>query len=173
MEFPKGFFREKGEGVRMKELIAPTINVLILVGVLFYYLRGPIRAHVQNRHLSLREELDKVRELLQKAKNQHEEFTSKLGALSAETGALRAQMSQDAAAAKQRLLADAQKLALGIAADAQAAALGLYQDLRTQLFGEVGTRVVERAEVLLRERLTGDDKARLRREFSRQVETVQ
>jgi hypothetical protein len=33
--------------------------------------------------------------------------------------------------------------------------------------------VLNRAETILRERLTGDDRARIRQEFSRQVESIQ
>jgi F0F1-type ATP synthase membrane subunit b/b' len=157
----------------MHELIAPTVNLLILVSLLFYYLKEPVRAHVHGRHLTLREELDRVRELLKKAKAQHEEFTAKLSAIGAETTALREQATLDAQAAKQRLLSDAQRLSGNIVSDAHNAARGLYEELKTQLSSEMGARIITRAEVLLRSRLTGDDKMRIRQEFSQQVETVQ
>lgn len=157
----------------MSELFAPTINLIILVGILVYYTRHPIKKSVQDRHASLRDELARVRDLLRQAQEQYNEFSSKLKAIEAETTALRQQAVQDAEAAKQRLVNDAQRMSLGISSDARKAAESLYGELKSQLASEVGGRVLERAEAILRDRLTGDDRARIRKEFSTQVETVQ
>jgi F0F1-type ATP synthase membrane subunit b/b' len=157
----------------MSELFAPTINLLILVGILVYYTRHPIKKSVQDRHAGLRDELARVRDLLRQAQEQYSEFSSKLKAIEAETTALRQQAIQDAEAAKQRIITDAQRMSSGIANDSRKAAQSLYSELRTQLASEIGNRVLERAEVILRERLTGDDRARIRKEFSTQVEMVQ
>ncbi len=157
----------------MSELFAPTINLLILVGILVYYTRHPIRKSVQDRHDGLREELTRVRELLRQAQDQYNEFSSKLKAIEAETNALRLQAVQDAEAAKHRIVTDAQKMSQGIASDSRKAAESLYVELKAQLANEIGGRVLARTEAILRERLTGDDRARIRKEFSTQVETVQ
>ncbi|MFL5812659.1 MAG: hypothetical protein ACJ763_03710 [Bdellovibrionia bacterium] len=157
----------------MSELFAPTINLLILVGILVYYTRHPIKKSVEDRHTGLRDELARVRDLLRQAQEQYNEFSSKLKAIEAETTALRQQAIQDAEAAKQRLVNDAQRMSQGIASDARRGAESLYAELKTQLASEIGGRVLERAEAILRERLTGDDRARIRKEFSTQVETVQ
>jgi len=157
----------------MSELFAPTVNLLILVGLLVYYTRHPIRKTVTDRHEGLRDELARVRDLLRQAQEQYNEFSSKLSAIEAETTALRQQAVQDAEAAKQRIVTDAQRLSQGIASDSRRAAESLYAELKAQLASEVGSRVIDRAEALLRERLTGDDRARIRKEFSSQVETVQ
>jgi F-type H+-transporting ATPase subunit b len=157
----------------MSELIAPFINLLILVGILVYYTRHPIKKSVQDRHTGLRDELTRVRDLLRQAQEQYNEFSSKLKAIEAETTALRQQAIQDAEAAKQRIVNDAQRMSMGISSDARKAAESLYGELKTQLASEIGGRVLERAEAILRDRLTGDDRARIRKEFSTQVETVQ
>jgi F-type H+-transporting ATPase subunit b len=157
----------------MSELLAPTINLLILVGILVYYTRHPIRKSVEDRHVGLRDELARVRDLLRQAQEQYNEFSSKLKAIEAETTALRQQAIQDAEAARQRLVNDAQRMSQGISSDARRGAESLYVELKSQLASEIGGRVLERAEAILRDRLTGDDRARIRKEFSTQVETVQ
>jgi F0F1-type ATP synthase membrane subunit b/b' len=157
----------------MSELFAPTINLLILIGILAYYLRAPMKQSVHDRHANLRDELARVRQLLLQAQEQYNEFTSKLSAIDAETTALRQQAVQDAQAAHHRIMTDAQRLGSSIAADSRRAAEALYSELKTQLSSEMGIRVIDRAEAILRERLTGDDRARIRNEFSSQVETVQ
>jgi F0F1-type ATP synthase membrane subunit b/b' len=157
----------------MSELFAPTVNLLILIGILAYYLRAPMKQSIRDRHAGLRDELARVRDLLRQSQEQYQEFSSKLKAIDAETTALRQQAIQDAQAAKQRLLADAQRLSMNVATDARRAADSLYVELKGQLSSEIGNRVLERAEQILRERLTGDDRARIRKEFSSQVEAVQ
>jgi F-type H+-transporting ATPase subunit b len=145
----------------------------LLVTVLAVKLRAPVSAYVNDRHVSLREELQRVRGLLVSAQRKYDEFSGKLKAMDAEILSLREQAKQDASAAKVRVVAEAQRLSATVIHDARVSAQGLYSQLKSELFSEVGLKVVDRAEKLLRERLTGDDRARIRKEFSSQVETVQ
>lgn len=157
----------------MSDLIYPTINLAILITIMVVYLREPISGYVRTRHETLRDELRRVRDLLANAKAKYDEFSAKLKAMEAEIHSLRDQAKQDAASAKSKILAEAQSLSATIVSDARKSAQGLYGQLRSELFTEVGGKVLDRAEAMLRERLTGDDRARIRNEFSSQVESVQ
>ncbi len=155
----------------MASLLWPTINLAALLGILAYFLREPVKQFAAQRHVSIRDELATVREQLARAQKQYNEFTSRLGALDAELIAIREQMRQDAAASRTRIIEEAKKSAARIQTDAGASARALLGDLRNELYAELSTKVLEKAETLLRERLTGDDRARIRQEFSRQVES--
>jgi F-type H+-transporting ATPase subunit b len=157
----------------MGEIVFPFINLAILITILVVYLREPLRSFVRGRHETLRDELQRVRELLSQAQSKYEEFTGKLKAMEAEIITLRTQARQDAAASQSKIVAEAQKLSAVIISDARTSAQGLYGQLKNELFAEIGSKVLDRAETLLRERLTGDDRARIRHEFSSQVESVQ
>jgi len=157
----------------MEHLIAPAINLGILVVFLFVKLRQPVKDAVAQRHTNLRDEIQKAREQLRAAKAQFDEFNKKLGSMDAEIAALREQARQDSQQAKTTLINQARKLSINIVSDAKAAAQGLYADLRGQLYTELGAHVLERAERLLHERLTGDERAKIRQDFSRQLESVQ
>lgn len=157
----------------MQTLIWPAANLAILIAIFFKYLRQPVRQAVSQRHAELRDELKKVRELLQRAQERHDEFSAKLKSIEVETTALHEQAKQDAQSAKLRVLSEAQRTSASVVSDARLAADHLMKDLRSQLFSEIGMRVVGRAESLIRDRLTGDDRARIRREFSTQVERAQ
>jgi F0F1-type ATP synthase membrane subunit b/b' len=157
----------------MSELIYPFINLLILIAIIVVYLREPLRGFVRGRHETLRDELQRVRELLSQSQTRYDEFTGKLKAMEAEIITLREQAKHDAAASKSKIVAEAQKLSAMIITDARSSAQGLYAQLKGELFIEVGGKVLDRAEAMLRERLTGDDRARIRNEFSSQVESVQ
>ena len=157
----------------METLIAPFINLLLLVGILVWKVREPLRNFVSARHISLRDELQKTGDQLRQAQERYDEFTAKLKAIEAEISALRDQARQDAEGMKLRVLSDAKRLAALIVSDARLAGETLFSDLRMQLTTEFANRVVEKAEGLLRVRLTGDDRVRIRREFSMQVEQIQ
>ena len=156
----------------MHTLIGPLINLLILVGILVYYLRQPMREFARTRSVSIRDEVARVREQLDRAKTKHSEFSSKLKAMDAEIAGLKNQAIQDAHAAKARIVAEAQKLSANISSDAHNAAVTLYSEFKGQVYGELGNRVLDRAEKILRERLTGDDHERIRREFENQMQAA-
>ena len=156
----------------MEHLLAPAFNLGLLLVFLFVKLKVPFKTFVGARHTEMRDELARVRSLLKRANEQHEEYAAKLKAIDGELVMLREQTRRDAQAAKQKLLADAQTLSATVVADARSSALGLFDDLRTQLRAEVGGLVLARAETLMRDRLTSEDKTRIRREFSRQMESA-
>jgi F-type H+-transporting ATPase subunit b len=157
----------------MKLLLIQAFNTAILLFILIRQLKEPLRSFVATRHSTIRDELAQVSEQLAGSKIRFEEFSAKLRAIDAEVASLRAQAKQDAQNMKTRTLADAQRLASSIVADSKVSAQGLYAELRSQLRTELAEKVVDRAEALLRDRLTGDDRVRIRREFSKQVERIQ
>jgi F-type H+-transporting ATPase subunit b len=157
----------------METLIAPLINLLILVGMLVFFLRKPLRTFVEARHHTIRESLDSVHKELRSAQEKHAEFSAKLRAVDAEVSGLKAQIAQDAQAMKSRIVAEAQKLSSNVIEDAKHASAVLYTEFKSSLYSELGARVLDRAEAILKDRLTGDDRARMRKELSTQVETMQ
>ncbi len=157
----------------MDPIITSSINFLILVGFMVYKLRQPVIHFVSQRHHSIRDELQRVREQLHQAQEKYDEFSAKLKAIDVEVSALREQTKQDTVAMKQRIVNEARRIAAMAAVDAKNAADGLFIEFKGQLYSEWSAQVLERAECLLKKRLTGDDQARIRQEFSQQMEIVQ
>jgi len=144
-------------------------NFLVLVGVLAYYLRAPLKTFVKTRHDTLRDEVARVEHQLKDAQHKFDEFSAKLKAVDAEIQAIHDQMRADAESMRVRVMNEARHLSQTIIADARASSGGLFAELRTQLRGELAQQVVEKAEKLIREKLTGDDCVRIRNEFSQQL----
>jgi F0F1-type ATP synthase membrane subunit b/b' len=156
----------------MKALLFSFINLGILVALLVWKTKKPLLTYVAQRAEDIRSDVETVSELLHKAKIQNEEFSAKLKAIDAEVVALRKAARSEAEQSKKRLIEDARRLAGVIVSDARRAADAAGTDMRNQLRMELANKVVQTAEAKIREKLTGDDRARMRREFSRQVETV-
>ena len=157
----------------MESLLAPTINLALLIGILVYKLRGPLRSFVSQRHVTIRDELQRVRDQLRQAQEKYEEFTARVKALDAESMALRDQTKKEITALQHRITAEARRLSSTVINDAKNAVDHLFSDLRDQMYIEYGTKVLDRAEILLREKLTAEDRIRIRKEFLNQMENVQ
>lgn len=156
----------------MHALIAPFVNVSILVGVLFYYLRKPISDFVINRHNSVRDLVKSVGDELRNAQTKYEEFSSRIRALDAEVRALREQGKQESEQMKVRVLVDARRISAAIVADSTASAEQVFKDLQSELRRELGEKAVSRAEKLIRDKLTANEKNRIQHEFSEQLTRI-
>jgi F-type H+-transporting ATPase subunit b len=157
----------------MESLVAPTFNLLILLGVMAYYLRAPIKKTVSERHFQIRDEVERVSLLLKKAQEQLEEFTSKLNSLGTEATALREQARQDGKNMRLRIINEARASHEIIIKEAKAACLALYMECKEEIQRSFSSQVIEQAEGILKAQLTGDDRMRIRHEFSKQMVSIQ
>lgn len=153
----------------METLIAPAINLTLLVGILAYFLKEPAKAFVGNRHTSLRDELERVRVQLEQAQRRNQELSNRLSAIDAEIAALRDQARKDAEEARARIITESQRLSQIIITDAKASADTAFTDLRRQLRGELADKVLARAEHMIRQRMTPEDRTKIRQDFSQQL----
>jgi F0F1-type ATP synthase membrane subunit b/b' len=157
----------------MHALVFPILNLAVLFSALFYFLRTPVQKAVLGRHESLKNELGEVRNRLQEARIRYDEFSAKLKAIHVEVSSIQSQARQDAEATRNRIVSSAKSSASSILSEAKARAEGMVVDARQNLRAELGTKIVQRAERLIHDRLTGDDRVRIRKEFSERVGTIQ
>ncbi|MGE0614688.1 MAG: hypothetical protein AB7P04_03530 [Bacteriovoracia bacterium] len=153
-------------------LILPFINLSLLVAIILYFTRGHLKTFVKNRHETLREEIQTVREQLKAATERYEQFSAKLKAVEAEVSSLTTQMARDAQDMKARIVTHAKQSSSQMVADARGAARGGLEGLKQEVRSEFGWRVISKAEEILTKKLTGDDRARIRKEFSSQMEQM-
>jgi len=153
----------------MHGLILPALNLLILCVVLYFAARKSVIAAVRKRHELVINDLQDVRKNLSTAQEKHEEFTAKLKGVGVEIEAIRAEGLQDAAGLKQKILEQGQKTAAGIVSDAKTRSQTLFYEIKGELVMEFADQVIRRASDHLKKALTGEDKDRMRKEFSTQL----
>ncbi|HLE00113.1 MAG TPA: ATP synthase F0 subunit B [Bdellovibrionota bacterium] len=153
----------------MSGLILPFINLGVLIGILVYYTRKPLKSFVQSRHHTILSELKEAQDQLHRAQEQYEEFSAKLKAIGAEISAFRDQTRQEATQARARISADAKRVSAAVVTEARATAEGLVTELRGQLHAELMAGVISRAEKLIVARLTREDRVRIHQEFSKEI----
>lgn len=157
----------------MLKLILSYINFAILVGVLVKLVGPKFKVYVRERHDEIKKNLEINRLRMREAKAQYDDFSSKLKVVTQEADALRAQIQKEAQETSARQISNAKTATGAMIADAKQAAQSLLQDFKQELKAEAGARVVNRAEELLRQKLSADDRVRIRKEFSQSLEKMQ
>ena len=157
----------------MMKLILSYINFAILIGVIVKLVGPKFKIYVRERHETIKKNLEINRLRMREAKAQYDDFSSKLKVVTQEADALRAQIQKEAQETSARQISNAKTATGAMIADARQAAQSLLQDFKQELKAEVGARVVGRAEEVLRQKLSADDRVRIRKEFSQSLEKMQ
>jgi vacuolar-type H+-ATPase subunit H len=95
----------------LKETIYQGINLLLLLGVIFYLVRKPTREHFAARRERIQGELDQAADLLTRAEQRNSELQRRLVDLSAEVEEIRENAARRAEGEAERILADARAAA--------------------------------------------------------------
>lgn len=154
-----------GEG-----LLFPFLNFVLLVGVLFFLTRKPVRAFFAERKRNIETELDQAAELQRQAEERHAKWQRRLVDLERELDEIRRLGRERAEAEREQILADARESAARIERTARSAIEQELRRARETLRDEASNVAVDLAAGLLRERVTDADRDRLLDEFIARVE---
>jgi F-type H+-transporting ATPase subunit b len=149
------------------------LNLALLVGVLVWFGRAPVRQYFSDRRHRVRESLDSSARLLAEAEARLADWQQKLARLDDEIAATRETTRLLAEAERERIVAEASASAERIRRDAGLAVEQEVRRARTMLRAEAAELALELAGRLLREELTADDRERLVAEFVERIERTQ
>lgn len=154
----------------MHELIAPTINFSLLVIVLTYFLRKPVKEMVATRHSNLKKLVEEARQQKAEAERRYKEFNDKLAAFEGEARQILDRSRQDGEALKNKIVKDAYTTAERIVKEAESTVQANIQDYKDQIRRETIDKAVEMAERMIRERMSSDDQRRIVTEYVGKVQ---
>jgi ATP synthase F0 subunit b len=145
--------------------IAKLINLLLFIGVMFYFLRRPIREAFRARQESIRSELMRAEEERAAAEAKLAEVEGRLARLGEEVEAIRANAQRDAAEERARVErateAEMRKIREQARREIESAAKAARAELRT-FTAEQSVRL---AEEMIRRDIRPEDDAHLAREY--------
>lgn len=133
------------------------INFAVLMWILEKILFAPLRARTRNKHDTVKAEIDKATAAREEAESVLAEYKGRIDALDDEISTLMAEAKAKAEADRTRIIEAAEREAEQIKATALATAEREAAARRRQLEAEIVDRAVERAEALLRQRITPAD----------------
>lgn len=160
---------EAGGGALLKDFIGRSVNFVLLVGLLGYFLRKPLAQGLAGRR-------DKVTETLRQARRAREEAEGRAAILARQLAEseeriaeMAERMKQENEQEREKLLEKARQLAENIRSEAEAGADREIERARRELRAEAVALAIELAEERLKEGLQAADQEHLVEQYLKQV----
>jgi F-type H+-transporting ATPase subunit b len=149
----------------MHELIAPGLNFTLLVILLVYFTRKPVKEMVRNRRDAIKTMVDEAAAQKSEAEKKFREFSDRLNAFESEAKAALDRAREEGETLKARIIKDAQASAERIIRDAEASSAANLNETKDQIRRETIAKAVDLAEKMIRDRLSSDDQRRIVDEY--------
>ncbi len=159
-----------GDHSPVMETVWQAVNLVIILGVLIYFGRGPIKAYFASRHATIKNELTEAADLLSQAEHRNSELQRRLVDLNSELEGIREAANARAEDEAEKILADARASAERIRSDAKAAAAQELSRARLELRKEAANIAMDLAAQKLSQNVADSDRDRLMDEFITRVE---
>lgn len=164
-EAPKTYFGIPG-------WILKLANMLLFLGALIYAVKGPLAKAFAERSAAIRKAADEARERREKSDRMAEEIQARLSQVEAEVKAIHERAIADGERQKKELIAAAEAEAQKILQTARVEVDNRLKHARKELTEYAGELATQRAEAILREKITPEDQRKLFQESLREVEEV-
>jgi len=161
-----------GHGFLIKENGFYIFDFVVLVVLLVWFVRRPLRQFLAQRRATIEREIDEARRLQAEARATLEEYERRLANLAVEVEAIKARAHEDGEALKARLVADGEALAAKLIEDAEARVRTETHLLRERLEAELVAAAVDRAEAVVRQGLTADRQRQFVQSYVTRIEQM-
>ena len=141
--------------------ILKSINMLLFLGVLIYFVGGPVKRAFAERSEAIRRAAQEARERREKADRMAADIQARLTAIEQEVKAIHERAQAEGERQKRELIAAAEAEAEKILQAARNEVDSRVKRARAELTEYAGQLAAERAEAILRQNITEQDKARL------------
>ncbi|MGB8507445.1 MAG: ATP synthase F0 subunit B [Pyrinomonadaceae bacterium] len=161
-------FAFEGEGWQAYlpvETLAKIINLVVFVGLMYFFLRRPISAAFNARREGIRKDLLRAQEERNVAVSKLEEVEGRLQRLDAEVEAVRAQAQREADAELQRIARSTEDDIRKLREQSQREIESAVKIARAELRAYAAEQSVKMAEEMIRRDIRPEDDARLVREY--------
>ena len=149
--------------------ILKTANMLLFLGVLVYFVGGPVKRAFAERSAAIKQAAEEARERRGKADRMADDIQARLSAIEAEVRAIHERAQAEGERQKRELIAAAEAESQKILANARNEVDNRLKHARTELTEFAGQLASERAEQILREKITDQDQKNLFNESLREV----
>jgi F-type H+-transporting ATPase subunit b len=147
-------------------------NMILFVGVLTYLVRGPVKNAFAERSATIRRAADEARERREKADRMAGDIQARLSAIEAEVRAIQERALAEGERQKRELVVAAEAESEKILSSARTEVDNRLKYARKELTEYAGQLAAQRAEQILREKITEQDQKNLFQESLREVSEV-
>lgn len=147
-------------------------NMLLFIGLLAYFVGGPVKKAFADRSAAIRRAADEAKERRAKSDQMASEIQARLSAIEAEVRAIHERAQNEGERQKRDLMVAAETEREKILTAARNEVDNRLKHARTELTEYAGQLAAERAEQILRETITDQDQRKLFQESLREVGEV-
>lgn len=148
------------------------VNMILFFGLLFYFVGGPMKRAFADRSQAIRTTAAEAQERRVKADQMAADIQARLSKLEDEVNGIHERARVEGERQKREMIAAAEAEAQKILANAQSEVENRLRHARRELTEYAGQLAAERAEQLLKEKMTDEDRKKLFRESLAEVEGV-
>jgi F-type H+-transporting ATPase subunit b len=145
------------------------LHFMVLAGGLFFLLRKPLSQALGGRVKGIEDQLSELEAQKAEAEKKLAEYNQKFAQLEKETEGIVAEYVRQGEDAKVRILKEAEAAADKLQAQAQKNIESEIQRVKVRLQAEILDKALAKAEVLVKEKVTGDDQEKLVDEYLAKV----
>ncbi|PLY04652.1 MAG: ATPase [Desulfuromonas sp.] len=156
-------------GVLLKDFLYRVLNFAIVVAILVYFLRKPLKNGLVGRREEIAKALAEAKKAKEEAEAKFAEYDRKLQQATNEIAEIEAAIRKEGELEKEKIIASAKAMAVQIEADAGKAAELEVAKAKAQLQREAVQLAVSVAEELLKKNFTKEDDSRLIDEYMQKV----
>lgn len=160
---------EEAKFLGMPAWIFKLVNMLLFFGVLGYFLAGPVKKALADRHEKVRAEAEEARARRAKADQLAADIQARLAQIENDVRSIQERAQADGERQKRELIAAAEAEAKKILAAARSEVDNRVKHARHELTEYAGQLASDRAEQILREKITDEDRKKLFAESVREV----
>jgi len=162
--------REGGHGgSTLWPFIFSVINFILFLIVLYIFALPRIKSFISERSEKIQQALKEAEETKTLAENKLKEYEKKIALLGKEVEEIRKAVEKEGEAEKERIIAAAEKEAEIIKWQAKIIAEQELKQAKVELKKELAKLSLERAEQIIKEKITKDDQARLVKDYITQI----
>lgn len=147
-------------------------NMLLFLGALIWAVKGPLATAFADRSNAIRKAADEARARRQKSDRMADDIQARLAQVEAEVKAIHERAIADGERQKKELIAAAEAEAQKILQSARSEVDNRLKHARKELTEYAGELATQRAETILKEKITADDQRKLFQDSLREVEEV-
>jgi F-type H+-transporting ATPase subunit b len=157
-------------GFNWQFVMEHAVNLIILLGVLVYFLKTPVKNFLVERRGSISHEIDTAQKTIGEAKTKYEEYAKKLQAIESEINALKETLRKQGETERAELLKQAESASETIRKEARETIALQTERARREIQTEVVNLALGNAEALIKQSLQDADKERFIQEFTKNIE---
>jgi len=156
----------------MSQYLFPFLNISILGLILYFSLKEKVKDGVRSRHEHFSKMVESAVRQLNEGRDLLENARNKLDSVDVEIESLQSQIQTEREQVSARIISEAKKLSGSVVSDARTRGEALINEMVSDVTRALALDVIRGAEDEIKEKLTHDQRTRIRGEFSSFVQGV-